>query len=61
MYLAGAPLFGRFSGSKAGHALHHKLLQALFAEEAAWTTISMERRIPVGAAGWEPEAIAAAG
>jgi UDP-3-O-[3-hydroxymyristoyl] N-acetylglucosamine deacetylase len=61
MYLAGGPLFGHFSGVRAGHGLHHKLLQALFAEEAAWTTISLDRRIPMGAPAWEPEAIAIVG
>ncbi len=59
MYLAGGPLFGRFSGVRAGHALHHKLLHALFKEEAAWTTISMDRRVPVTASDWQPEALAA--
>lgn len=59
MYLAGGPLFGRFSGVRAGHALHHKLLQTLFAEDAAWTTISMDRRIPLPTPGWDGDAIAA--
>ncbi len=59
MYLAGGPLIGRFSGVRAGHGLHHKLLETLFAEDAAWTTISMDRRIPLGASGWGSEAIAA--
>ncbi len=61
LYLVGGPLLGRFSGVKAGHALHYKLLCALFAEDAAWTTVSMERSVPLGAAAWEPEAIAATG
>ena len=59
MYLAGGPLFGRFSGVKTGHGLHHKLLRALFAQEAAWATISLDRRIPANTTGWESEAIAA--
>ncbi len=59
MYLAGGTLFGRFSGVRTGHGLHHKLLEALFAQDAAWTTISMDPQIPLGAAGWESEAIAA--
>ena len=57
MYLAGGPLTGKFSGFRAGHGLHHKLLETLFAEDAAWTTIAMDRRLPLGA--WAPEAIAA--
>ena len=59
MYLAGGPLVGHFSGIRAGHGLHHKLLHALFAEEAAWTTVSLDRRVPLEAASWEPQAIAA--
>lgn len=57
MYLAGGPLIGRFSGVRAGHGLHHKLLETLFAEDAAWATLSMDRRIPADA--WSSEAIAA--
>lgn len=57
MYLAGGPLTGKFSGVRSGHGLHHKLLETLFAEDAAWTTIAMDRRMPLGA--WAPEAIAA--
>lgn len=34
--LAGAPLSGRFSGSRSGHALNNRLLRALFADEQAW-------------------------
>ncbi len=59
MYLAGGPILGRFGGVRSGHALHHKLLEALFAQDAAWTTISMDRRVPLGAPNWQTEAIAA--
>lgn len=34
--LAGAPIRGRFIAHRAGHTLHHRLLQALFADKAAW-------------------------
>jgi len=34
--LAGAPIRGRFSGYRSGHALNNKLLRALFAERANW-------------------------
>ena len=57
MYLAGGPLIGKFSGVRAGHGMHHKLLETLFAEDTAWTTIAMDRRMPVGS--WCPEAISA--
>lgn len=59
MYLAGGPVLGAFSGVRSGHALHHKLLQALFAEDAAWTTVSMDRRASVQTADWQSAAIAA--
>lgn len=36
LYLAGAPVVGRFSGVRAGHALNLRLLTALFADPAAW-------------------------
>ena len=57
MYLAGGPLIGKFSGVRAGHNLHHKLLETLFAEDAAWTSVAMNGRMPLNA--WSPEAISA--
>jgi UDP-3-O-[3-hydroxymyristoyl] N-acetylglucosamine deacetylase len=36
LYLAGAPLLGRYTGRSAGHTLHNKLLRALFADPTAW-------------------------
>lgn len=36
LYLAGAPILGRFHGVRAGHGLNNKLLQALFARPKAW-------------------------
>lgn len=36
LYLAGAPIVGRFVGDCAGHAMHNKLLRALFADPTAW-------------------------
>ncbi len=36
LYLAGAPIMGRFEGIRAGHGLNNKLLQALFANAQAW-------------------------
>jgi UDP-3-O-[3-hydroxymyristoyl] N-acetylglucosamine deacetylase len=34
--LAGAPIRGRFSGYRSGHALNNRLLRALFASQANW-------------------------
>jgi UDP-3-O-[3-hydroxymyristoyl] N-acetylglucosamine deacetylase len=39
LYLAGAPLIGRFVGCCAGHTLHNRLLRALFADPAAWRIV----------------------
>jgi UDP-3-O-[3-hydroxymyristoyl] N-acetylglucosamine deacetylase len=36
LYLAGAPIMGRFHGHRAGHALNNQLLRALFANQANW-------------------------
>lgn len=40
LYLATAPLIGRFTGRSAGHTLHNKLLRALFADPAAWRMVT---------------------
>lgn len=37
LYLAGAPVIGRFKGVCSGHAANNTLLRALFADEEAWT------------------------
>ena len=37
LYLAGAPIEGRFGGSRSGHALNNRLLRTLFADPDAWT------------------------
>ena len=37
--LAGTPIFGRYSGKRAGHALTNKLLRALFADPDAFRMV----------------------
>ncbi|MTH77293.1 UDP-3-O-acyl-N-acetylglucosamine deacetylase [Paracoccus aestuariivivens] len=48
--LAGAPLLGRYTGHRAGHAMTNKLLRALFAAPDAWEwvtlTPTMQRKLP---------------
>jgi UDP-3-O-[3-hydroxymyristoyl] N-acetylglucosamine deacetylase len=39
--LAGAPLIGRFSGKRSGHALNNALLRALFADSANFQRIAV--------------------
>ncbi|PVA07021.1 UDP-3-O-acyl-N-acetylglucosamine deacetylase [Thalassorhabdomicrobium marinisediminis] len=36
LYTAGAPILGRYTGSKAGHAVTNALLRALFDDPDAW-------------------------
>ena len=50
LYLAGAPIVGRFVGVRSGHALNNRLLRALFADAAAWRLVT-ERRAPAYARG----------
>jgi UDP-3-O-[3-hydroxymyristoyl] N-acetylglucosamine deacetylase len=54
--LAGAPIRGRFAGSRSGHALNNRLLRALFADASAWRAAgepamaeTMSLRVPVAA------------
>jgi UDP-3-O-[3-hydroxymyristoyl] N-acetylglucosamine deacetylase len=42
LYLAGAPLLGRFRGSRSSHALNRRLLASLFADPQAWTISAPE-------------------
>ncbi|MCB1782426.1 MAG: UDP-3-O-acyl-N-acetylglucosamine deacetylase [Alphaproteobacteria bacterium] len=39
LYLAGAPILGRYDGFKAGHAMNNAILHALFASKENWTFI----------------------
>lgn len=40
--LAGSPIWGAYRNIKAGHEMNHRLLEALFAQPAAWTKEVME-------------------
>ena len=41
LYLLGLPLIGRYRGHKSGHALHNKLLHALFLEADAFELVNL--------------------
>lgn len=58
LYLAGAPIRGRFVGRCAGHATHHRLLCALFSERSRWRYVGGEDVAPAAAL---PEARMAVG
>ncbi|RYG90868.1 UDP-3-O-acyl-N-acetylglucosamine deacetylase [Loktanella sp. IMCC34160] len=45
LYTAGAPILGRYTGSRAGHALTNKLLRALFDHPEAWDWVTCDARI----------------
>lgn len=42
--LAGAPILGRYTGERAGHALTNRLLRTLFATPGAWVEQNCEGR-----------------
>ncbi|MSO75849.1 MAG: UDP-3-O-acyl-N-acetylglucosamine deacetylase [Alphaproteobacteria bacterium] len=46
LYLAGAPIIGRFVGMRSGHRLNNAVLRALFADPTAWCHV----RVPDEAA-----------
>lgn len=39
LYLAGAPLIGRFTGFRSGHAVNRQLLEALFADRSSYRIV----------------------
>ncbi len=52
LYLAGAPIEGRFRGTRSGHALNNQLLRALFADPDAWMLVD-DISVPVEWSGAE--------
>ncbi len=42
LYLAGAPIIGHFFGHKPGHRLNNAIMQQLFAEEDAWSYVTLD-------------------
>jgi UDP-3-O-[3-hydroxymyristoyl] N-acetylglucosamine deacetylase len=43
--LAGAPILGRYTGYRAGHAMTNALLRALFAQPSAWAMVDVGQGI----------------
>lgn len=63
LYTAGAPILGRYTGRRAGHALTNKLLRALFDQPDAWRWTECDHRIAarlpgVGVSAADIEAVA---
>ncbi|HUC71234.1 MAG TPA: UDP-3-O-acyl-N-acetylglucosamine deacetylase [Stellaceae bacterium] len=53
LYLAGAPLIGRFRGVRSGHAHNRRLLAALFADDEAWAYTTATASASTGAGTFE--------
>jgi len=45
LYTAGAPIVGRYTGVRAGHAVTNSLLHALFSDPSAWRYIQCDRHL----------------
>ena len=60
--LAGAPIMGRYTGRRAGHALTGALLEALFADPSAWRVVTCDdwRAETLPGAGVKPQDLRAA-
>lgn len=43
LFLMGGPILGDFYGYKSGHALNHKLSQALISDQSTWEWVSFDR------------------
>jgi UDP-3-O-[3-hydroxymyristoyl] N-acetylglucosamine deacetylase len=43
LYLAGAPIIGRFQGAQSGHALNLRLVAALLSDPSAWSWTEMSQ------------------
>lgn len=56
MALAGRPLIAAYRAYKSGHALNHKLVEALLADTGAWEAVTFEREAeaPPGFASLAP-------
>jgi UDP-3-O-[3-hydroxymyristoyl] N-acetylglucosamine deacetylase len=49
LYLAGAPILGRFHGCRSGHMLNNQLLRALFNDRTAWC---YDTPVAIASASW---------
>lgn len=44
LYTAGAPVLGRYTGVRSGHAMTNRLLQAVFTDPTAWRYITCDAK-----------------
>ncbi|CCQ72797.1 CE11 : UDP-3-O-acyl N-acetylglucosamine deacetylase [Magnetospira sp. QH-2] len=54
LYLAGAPIIGRFQGARSGHQANNDLLRAMFADPSAWSMVELTAEDLVADSGEEP-------
>ncbi|WP_106743855.1 UDP-3-O-acyl-N-acetylglucosamine deacetylase [Yoonia maritima] len=45
LYTAGAPILGRYTGTRSGHAMTNRLLRALFDDSSAWRWVNCDAKI----------------
>ncbi len=45
LYLAGAPIMGRYTGNRAGHRATNELLRALLAQDDAWEWVTCDAKL----------------
>ncbi len=59
LYLAGAPVIGRFDGICSGHDANNKLLRALFADRDAWSydVLGSDEADVIGSDAWSGETV----
>ncbi len=59
LYLAGAPVIGKFSGVCSGHDANNKLLRALFANPDAWSydVLGADEAEVIGTDAWSEETV----
>lgn len=59
LYLAGAPILGHMHGVSSGHAMNHKLLTALFADDDAWCNVALDDESLAPTTSWRADRVAA--
>ncbi len=59
LYLAGAPILGRYDSVRAGHALNNALLHQLFASPESWEWVEMRDQPGIVCAGHDAELVPA--
>jgi len=57
LYLAGSRILGHFRGVRSGHNFNRQLLEALFADPAAWCYTTLMEAEELGDAAWRREGL----